>query len=266
VEAMPCVGAASRPRGANRLVCSRIGEGMGILDEAIREHLELKRQHGADDSELKQIEDEAFGPPGRPGDELPAAGEAAEGDVAPSEAPTEYMPAPEVEGAPAQAPAAPEMESSAEAQSSPEPAPPAAEDETPPVEQPTEFYDVEAGIAASQPAPAAPEPLEAEISESDDIFDEQSLSDELDQALDSTEQQPEPEPEPEEGLEPAEEELEPPPNPGPAESPPEDAPASTESGEQEDVLEETPEFLQDTPESDRLWFEQKPPKDFDFDD
>jgi hypothetical protein len=34
---------------------------------------------------------------------------------------------------------------------------------------------------------------------------------------------------------------------------------------EDDVLEETPEFLQDTPDHDRLWFEQKPPKDFDFD-
>jgi hypothetical protein len=33
----------------------------------------------------------------------------------------------------------------------------------------------------------------------------------------------------------------------------------------EDVLEETPEFLSDTPDHDRLWFEQKPPRDFDFD-
>ena len=41
-----------------------------------------------------------------------------------------------------------------------------------------------------------------------------------------------------------------------------DAPPA-EPGE-EDVLEETPEFLQETPEHDRLWFEQKPPKDFDF--
>ena len=32
----------------------------------------------------------------------------------------------------------------------------------------------------------------------------------------------------------------------------------------DDVLEETPEFLQETPEHDRLWFEQKPPRDFDF--
>ena len=34
--------------------------------------------------------------------------------------------------------------------------------------------------------------------------------------------------------------------------------------EGEDVLEETPEFLQDAPEHDRLWFEQRPPRDFDF--
>ena len=37
-------------------------------------------------------------------------------------------------------------------------------------------------------------------------------------------------------------------------------------GEQgEDMLEETPEFLQDAPDHDRLWFEQRPPRDFDFD-
>jgi len=35
-------------------------------------------------------------------------------------------------------------------------------------------------------------------------------------------------------------------------------------GGEEDVLEETPEFLQDTPDHDRLWFEQRPPRDFDF--
>jgi len=36
-------------------------------------------------------------------------------------------------------------------------------------------------------------------------------------------------------------------------------------GVEEDPLEVTPDFLQDTPEHDRLWFEQRPPKDFDFD-
>lgn len=34
----------------------------------------------------------------------------------------------------------------------------------------------------------------------------------------------------------------------------------------EDLLEETPEFLEETPEHDRLWFEQRPPRDFKFDD
>ena len=33
-----------------------------------------------------------------------------------------------------------------------------------------------------------------------------------------------------------------------------------EEPEGDDVLEETPEFLQETPEHDRLWFEQKPPR------
>jgi hypothetical protein len=33
----------------------------------------------------------------------------------------------------------------------------------------------------------------------------------------------------------------------------------------EDALEKTPDFLRDTPEQDRLWFEQQPPRDFDFD-
>jgi hypothetical protein len=33
----------------------------------------------------------------------------------------------------------------------------------------------------------------------------------------------------------------------------------------EDVLEQTPDFLQETPEHDRLWFEQAPPQEFDFD-
>ena len=41
---------------------------MGILDDAIREHLDLKRSHGATDSELRRLEDEAFGPPSRPGE------------------------------------------------------------------------------------------------------------------------------------------------------------------------------------------------------
>jgi hypothetical protein len=40
--------------------------------------------------------------------------------------------------------------------------------------------------------------------------------------------------------------------------------AEPEEGADEDVLEETPEFLRDAPEDDELWFEQGEPKDFDF--
>ena len=47
-------------------------------------------------------------------------------------------------------------------------------------------------------------------------------------------------------------------------------PAGAHDGEEgepveDDVLEETPDFLRDTPEQERLWFEQQPPRDFDFD-
>jgi hypothetical protein len=56
---------------------------MSILDDAIREHLELKRSHGADEGELKKLEDEAFGPPQRPDQADPF-----------NEAPTEFLVAP----------------------------------------------------------------------------------------------------------------------------------------------------------------------------
>ena len=51
---------------------------MGILDDAIREHLDLKRQVGARDAEIKALEDEAFGPPARPGE--PEFGDSEETD------------------------------------------------------------------------------------------------------------------------------------------------------------------------------------------
>ena len=40
--------------------------------------------------------------------------------------------------------------------------------------------------------------------------------------------------------------------------------AESDDGQVEDVLEETPDFLRETPEHERLWFEQRPPRDFDF--
>jgi hypothetical protein len=50
---------------------------MGLLDDAIREHLELKRRHGADPDEVSRQEREALGAPQR-GEFAKPAGEAAE--------------------------------------------------------------------------------------------------------------------------------------------------------------------------------------------
>src|ERR1700712_1856099 len=43
---------------------------MGILDDAIREHLELKRQHGADSTVVARQENEVFGPDDAPAPEV----------------------------------------------------------------------------------------------------------------------------------------------------------------------------------------------------
>ncbi len=76
---------------------------MGILDDAIREHLELKRAHGAASDDLERLENEAFGPAARPGDpEFDTSEEPAEGTAPDSEAETR------VESASAPAPAAPD--------------------------------------------------------------------------------------------------------------------------------------------------------------
>jgi hypothetical protein len=255
---------------------------MGILDDAIKEHLELKRQHGAGESELQQLEDEAFGAAERPG------GEATADPFA--EAPTEFMSSPEPQAAEAppidvesarRRPAAEiadlqEAPPSAEPEEPAEESAPAMEHEAVPevpvgpsteerqaiADQPTEMYDVEEELTGGEArAPSEEELVEEEISEprlapvdplddveevegtepdDDDFFDEKRLSDELDQALEAP-------------VEEADDEE------PPAEAPP---PAHQE----EDVLEETPDFLEEAPEDDQLWFEQKPPKDFDFDD
>ncbi len=284
---------------------------MGILDEAIKEHLELKRQHGAGESELKQLEDEAFGAAERPGaDEAAAeaptefmtqpepdehAGAEPAGETPPARRPStdiadlqeappaEPEPPPEPEPpetAEEQAPAMeheaiPEPESTDEPQSEPTDEPelspgPSTEERESIAEQPTELYDVEEELSdTGSPAPSEDELVEEEMGEprlapvdplsgageveeekepvddADDFFDEKRLSDELDQALEAPAEAGEGEAEPDE-------------EPGADQSPAGDR--------EEDVLEETPDFLEEAPEDDQLWFEQKPPKDFDFDD
>jgi hypothetical protein len=253
---------------------------MGILDEAIREHLELKRQHGADQSELQKLEDEAFGSPGRPGEE---------GSDSLAEAPTEFMAQPDAEAeggqveaadaqstrseaaariadlqeAPEMPPAAEEPDEPAVAEtpdeepsateheivSDPAPSGPTTEEREVIAEQPTEMHDVEEELAEEGQAEGETDVVDLEEDEDDDFWDEKRLSDELDQALEAPLDSEE------------EEEI--------ADEPEVDEPeASTPAAESEDedVLEETPEFLEQSPEDDDLWFEQKPPKDFDFDD
>jgi hypothetical protein len=71
---------------------------MGLLDDAIREHLELKRRHGAEASELADLEKEAFGPARKGPEPLEVPAEPAE-PVAPVE-PVEPAPASEAPAPP----------------------------------------------------------------------------------------------------------------------------------------------------------------------
>ena len=50
---------------------------MGVLDDAIREHIELKRKHGASDEDLRRQEQEALGPARREQPQVAAEPEAA---------------------------------------------------------------------------------------------------------------------------------------------------------------------------------------------
>ncbi len=311
---------------------------MGVLDEAIREHLDLKRRQGADEAEIKSIEDEAFGSVGdvqleatevaaagpEAGDQLDkvfeqarkAEEEAQQTESPGSEAVTPVPASPREETRPEpvagdsdHGPGEPEAESSPEAAVEVEQETRIIEPADVPDElagdagdalemerqnlagHPTENYDVDAAIAE-----------EVEL----DQLSESRLSEELDRALDSPsaeEAPPEPAAEPEaavveevEQSEVVEETPLPDPDPGPesleveleetevtveeptaeppiddsspdeADSPGESEEAGNEFFDQENPLEGTPDFLEENPESESLWFEQKDPGDFDFGD
>jgi hypothetical protein len=200
---------------------------MGLLDEAIRQHLELKRRHGADPSEVARQEHEALGPPRHGtaaeeaeladpdgldgdeselhdnGDELLDAEPHPEAEFAPERpAPEALEPEPEPRPEPDSGPLEPTREPEAQAGA------------TSALDQPTQVYDAGDLEATDADAEGAAQPADAQ-----------------------------------DAGEPARD----------------GHGAGEEPGEaSEDVLEETPEFLQETPEHDRLWFEQKPPRDFDF--
>jgi hypothetical protein len=207
---------------------------MGLLDDAIREHLDLKRRRGADPAEVERAEREALGPVRR----NPTPAELAEMEAA---------------AGPADAPAydqAGDEDWSHDSLHEPvdDAGLPPVYDEAPaerPVHAPPEFPASEAAPLHDVHDPLAEEPSEEEP------FDEEEPAQEPFRAA--------------------------PAGPAPMGAGPETAEynvedalaaeePSDENAEGEDVLEETPEFLQDTPDHDRLWFEQRPPKDFDFDE
>ena len=163
---------------------------MGSLDDAIREHLELKRRLGASDDEIQEKEAEAFGKGNRP---APAEPEAA--------APP-----------PSEEPLTDDSLVAAE--------PAANGQHSDPDWEPVDFPSTQRTSTADEIF----EPDEVPADESLTVRDERGMQ--------------------EAGL--ADDPL-------------------VEPHPEEDVLEETPEFLEETPEQDRLWFEQRPPKDFDFD-
>jgi len=168
-----------------------MGALMGLLDDAIREHLDLKRRRGADPTAVARAEQEALGPVRR--------------EVESAAAPT----APD--------PAAAEPHEHHE-HVAPEQQPPAVAEPAPEPEPIQQQLEPEAPLAEH----AAPDPRHS------DIVHQPTTEFHVEDHHD-------------------EDELE--------------APAPAD----EDVLEETPDFLQETPEHDRLWFEQRPPRDFDFD-
>ena len=222
---------------------------MGLLDEAIRQHLELKRQHGASDEELQIQEQEALGPVRREPAE-PTATSSEDIDELPQEPALDQ----DVEEAYDEAP----MEPQAEAPAYEEALAEAAEDA--PLEPPYEEFE-EPVDPLAEPAPAEGD-AETELLAPEEGFEPEPSGDTPSRGFDAV---PEPLPEdavPEGEAEAGEEEL---------------LQLEGEDGEEdvlevegeegdEDVLEETPEFLQETPEHDRLWFEQRPPRDFDFDE
>lgn len=180
---------------------------MGLLDDAIRDHLDLKRRHGADPAEVDRAEREALGPVRR-------------GPEEPEDLPLEPVTA---EHEDLEHPGDEERES----------------------HEPSDGDD---GDSSEFPRdPDASEEKSVPVHETGpDEHEEQVPTEEHEPAqADAAEHH---------GEETAEFNVD-----------LEDDPGEPHKQAKDDVLEETPEFLQDTPDHDRLWFEQRPPRDFDFD-
>jgi hypothetical protein len=130
---------------------------MGLLDDAIREHLELKRRHGADPGALAKLEREAFGP-------IKRGAEPAEEAVAPP-------PAPEV--VPEQEPADPVL--SEPEVDAPPPAPAeedVAWDEPAPVQETQAFDAADVAEAEGRLASRPPAEPSGDAEEGEDVLEE----------------------------------------------------------------------------------------------
>lgn len=176
---------------------------MSLLDDAIREHLELKRRRGADPGEVAREQHEALDPVPRE-----RAAEAEGGGL-----PTEQVLEPGAH-------AGPDEESTEASNALPVAAHPTGSVEPAAVGETAEL-DMRTVLGeASETA------VQGEAAGSAPLAEENSLEWEV---------------------------------------PTEAAGTAEAQDPDDDVLEETPDFLRDTPEQERLWFEQRPPRDFDFD-
>ena len=216
---------------------------MGLLDDAIREHLDLKRRHGADPAEVERAEREALGPVRR------------KGDVATADYPDD-----------------PDGAFDADGDEAPVGSGPAAYDQA--EEHDWEYGDDEFAVPEAEPDPTPPRRTRRAAAQDDEHDHPRGLAARFGLRGRRTEEDEDLEPEPDE-VPPLDDEAtrvhrardvsaDPTPIDETAEH---DVPGVHQDGdsEGEDVLEETPEFPQDTPDHDRLWFEQRPPRDFDFD-
>jgi hypothetical protein len=199
---------------------------MGLLDDAIREHLDLQRRRGADPTEVERAEREALGPVRRAPEAAAEAESSAEAAADPEVA-YEH----EAESEPGAAYDHEDESSWSHASLEDEPADAHGEMEDddpfaeppPPASAPLSHGAASDAGTWSEASAPPPRPHPA-----DDRVSDETVEYDVEEALGSE---------------------------GDGQGPASD----------DDVLEETPEFLQDTPDHDRLWFEQRPPKDFDFD-
>jgi hypothetical protein len=215
---------------------------MGLLDDAIREHLELKRLRGADPGEVAREQREALDPVPR---EEHGAGEhsADVGNVA-SEAgfrPPAGNAIFEGAGEMARMDGAPGEDAPSKAsQVTPGQGFSNVGQETAELDMRT-VLEADQGLADRKASPAGPVVVGLVVGVSGERYEEDSLEWEVPREAAS--------------------------EPSPDGDGPDEPAGGHEDAEDEteDVLEETPDFLRDTPEQERLWFEQRPPRDFDFD-